>query len=84
MIFSDTSVCTGEETAIQTVFEASKLANYLSKMYGMPAPSTESQHPEAWPASTLNLTESADLVVKVSTNIHFDLLYFSNQAFSNV
>ena len=51
--------------------------------YGTPAPSAESQQPEAWPAriyghlrEPARLRESAD--ISVASNIHFDNLPYEN------
>ena len=34
-------------------------ASFFSLLYGMPAPSAERQHPEAWPASTFERVPAA-------------------------
>ena len=68
------------------IHNISDQAILFSLLYGTPAPSSECQHPEAWPASTyghlrgvsltfkiLTFEKSADLLEKVSGNIHFDI-----------
>ena len=67
------------------VFSDARFVCFVFLLCGMPATSTECQHPEAWPASTyghlrgVSLTfkmftfeKSADLLEKVLANIHFN------------
>ena len=57
--------------------------SFFSLLYGMPAPSSECQHPEAWPASIYgHLRESVDF--GVSVNKLFVTIYDTDNIFQLV
>ena len=45
--------------------------SFLSLLYGTPAPSIESQHPEAWPASTYGHLRGVSLKIVPANNVLF-------------
>ena len=51
-------------------------------MYGMPAPSTERQHPEAWPASTFERVPVAYSLFAGTVAVVYSLLLGTVPAFN--